>query len=109
MIGPGSINAWKCPECDGLTVAVHVDAGVTPMFLRCRFTEGCRGMAVSQMYPAPPVPGWIMLLLDWEWYKPTAAETAKLNHEMREHIERGGLDIRPLSAAGRALLDPPPK
>lgn len=104
MIGAGSVNAWKCNDCGGLTVAVHVDAGVTPMFLGCRRTEGCKGRAVSSMYPDPPLPDHVLDALAWEWYMPGDKELRKLDPATRDHCEQGGLVIRPLTDAGRAAL-----
>lgn len=104
MIEAGAINAWNCPDCKRNTVAIHVDEGVTPMFLRCRRTEGCNGMASSAMYPDPPIPEHIIDALEWEWYKPADADLQSLDSEMRDHVDRGGLILRPLSDAGRALV-----
>jgi hypothetical protein len=101
MMPAGAVNAWRCVACGGLTVAVHVDEGVTPMFLACRRTDGCPGRAVSSGYPAPPVPDNVIDLLAWEWWKPTGRQYRRLSPEMRSHVDRGGLDLRPLTDAGR--------
>jgi hypothetical protein len=97
----GALNAWKCPNCGGLTVVVHVDDGVTPMFLACRRTDGCTGMAVSSGYPSTPAPADVAALLAWEWFRPTGRALRELSDEMRDHVARGGLDLRPLTDAGR--------
>lgn len=96
MMPAGSINAWKCPDCGGLTVAIHADEGVTPMFLACRRTEGCKGMAVSAGYPDPPIPGHVVELLAWEWYRPTEKWARRKGPEMLDHVRNGGLALRPL-------------
>lgn len=104
MMRPGAVNAWKCDDCGGLTVAVHVDEGTTPMFLGCRRTPGCKGRAVSSMYPEPPIPADVLGLLAWEWFMPSAKKIRRMEPEMREHCRQGGLVIRPLSDAGRQAL-----
>ena len=96
MMPAGSINAWQCEVCGGLTVAIHADEGVTPMFLACRSTEGCKGRAVSSGYPPPPIPDHIVSLLAWEWYRPTNKQARRMGREMREHVRLGGLVLRAL-------------
>lgn len=39
-----------------------------------------------------------------EWYRPGAAELRGMNAELREHIELGGVALRPLTTAGTAAL-----
>lgn len=116
MSGVGDINGWQCKGtktdldkggCGSVTYAIHVDEGVTPMFLACRATEGCRGMAVSLMYPDPPAPRSVLEAVAWEWFKPDAAALRKLrrkNPALAEHVDMGGLDIRELTDAGRVVL-----
>lgn len=96
MMPTGSINAWKCDACGGLTVAIHADEGVTPMFLACRRTEGCNGRAVSAGYPDPPIPDEIVSLLAWEWYRPTDRWARRQGREMQDHVRNGGLVLRAL-------------
>jgi hypothetical protein len=92
----GRHNAYRCDDCGHFTVVVHVDTGVTPMFLACRATEGCKGQGVSLGYPEGPIPK-SMLPARWEWYRPTSDDPI-LNHPgMREHVERGGLALRAAS------------
>ena len=93
----GAVNAWKCDKCGQLTVARHVDEGVTPMFLACRASgdlEGCDGQAVSSGYPAAPIPDRILTRLEWEWYKPGVMERMGMSLAMQDHISRGGLALR---------------
>lgn len=97
----GAVNGYQCPDCNGLTIVVHRDAGVTPMFLACR-AEGvdpreakCKGQAVSLMYPEgePPAPP------AWEWFKPSATQMKRYRREdpaMYDHVQRGGLELRKL-------------
>lgn len=99
----GSVNAWYCSTCQRATWAIHVDAGVTPFMLGCRRTKGCTGMAKSMMYPDKPLDQRAVLIA-WEWYKPTARQLRRMDAATRDHVERGGLVLRALSDAGRALI-----
>jgi hypothetical protein len=83
----GAKNAYFCDECKRYTVVIHVDAGVTPMFLACRATGtvgDCTGRAHSTNYqrePWPetdkagrPIPG-----AAWEWF--AESETQRYGFE----------------------------
>jgi hypothetical protein len=92
----GKENVYTCDKCGGMTVTVDVDEGVTPFTLICRASgrEGdCDGRAYSSMYPNGPRPPHIPEP-SWEWYRPDAEEMKFLSGAMREHVERGGLEIR---------------
>jgi hypothetical protein len=102
MIERGAVNAWLCPDCGKATVGVHVDEGATPMMIACRATEGCRGTAMSAMYP--PAEAWITDQLAWEWYKPTPKWARRKGRDMLDHVMQGGLVIRPLTDEGRRAL-----
>jgi hypothetical protein len=104
MSRASKINGWRCKRCGRHTYAVHVDDGVTPMFLACRAVGVCKGTAVSLMYPAPPAPEQIVEEVAWEWYKPTPRATRRLDRETREYVEKGGLILRELTDAGREAL-----
>jgi hypothetical protein len=93
--GPGAINAYRCKDCHDVTVVRHVDQGVTPMFLACRVTDGCQGMAVSAGYQADPAQ---LPPPTFEWYRPTGLELAKLDFAMQDYVRRGGLELRPVAA-----------
>lgn len=110
MSAPGDINGWRCDACGEITYCVHVSEGVTPMFLACR-AEGvdpsqakCKGRGVSLMYPRRPAPPHVLQAVAWEWFRPTGKAYKKLDAGMREHVDMGGLDLRPLTAAGRNRL-----
>jgi hypothetical protein len=92
--GPGRHNAYRCDDCGSHTVVVHVDAGVTPMFLGCRATPGCQGRAVSLGYPEGPIPSHL-LPAEWEWYRPERGDRVLRDPAMRSHVEQGGLVLRP--------------
>ena len=96
----GSVNAWLCPKCRGLTVAIHVDTGGTPMFLACRAdgteTFACDGRGESQGYPPDPPPS-VVDAIRWEWYRPDDEEWLGLPGQVQEHVNRGGLLLRALT------------
>lgn len=114
------LNAYKCEACGRIMVTRDLHAGVTPMFLDCRTTEGCQGTAASAGYPSGPMPeGYPPVTL--EWYRPSATELermrtkardrnpltgqptdrARMEAAMVDHVMRGGLalrDVTPLRA-----------
>ncbi len=92
LADPRRINVYICEVCHKPIVTKDVDEGVTPMFLSCKVTPGCPGKMVSGMYRVPQG-----LLPDYEWYKPSSLEG--LEPSTREHVERGGLLLRPVGAA----------
>lgn len=103
----GEVNGWTCDECGATTYCVHVDDGVTPMFLGCRATEGCKGTGRSLMYPSPPVPPHVHAAIQWEWYSPDPKEKTELffrNRATFDHVHKGGLLIRALTDAGREAM-----
>lgn len=103
----GRINGWRCQACGAVTYCVHVDHGVTPMFLGCRVTDGCEGMAVSLMYPAAAPPAHVVWAVEWEWYRPTDKQARRMERKspgMLDHVRQGGLALRPLTDTGRELL-----
>ena len=92
-VAPNRINVYVCRKCGGNTVTIDIHEGVTPFLLRCRATgrEGdCDGMAQSSFYR----PEMEHASPAWEWFKPVGSEYRKLNRDMREHVDKGGLDIR---------------
>lgn len=95
----GRENVYVCPECNGYTVTIDVDEGVTPFLLKCRAKgDGmCTGMAVSSCYPKGPRPT-NMPAPAWEWYKPKGMDYQKLSSEMKRHVDKGGLYIRARAA-----------
>lgn len=106
----GAVNGWQCPDCGGITATVHVDTGVTPMFLGCRVTKGCRGMAVSLMYPGmnydrcttkaevglgdQNIPPEIEAQIGWEWFRPSDEDLAKMSPDEQEYVLMGKLCLR---------------
>lgn len=111
----GEVNGYRCDRCGRHTYVVHVDGGVTPMFLACRADgepPAC-GTGTSLMYPRPPIPAHIRAAVAFEWYSPGASELKRLRRRARqrgddgtvEHVELGGLLLRPLTDAGRQALE----
>ncbi|WP_414462937.1 hypothetical protein [Hyphomicrobium sp. DY-1] len=85
------LNLYQCKECLHIICTVDRDEGVTPFMLGCRAPSPCRGWMESSFYRV--FPG---LKPTWEWYRPTDEERASLKPGEREHVERGGLLIRPI-------------
>lgn len=101
-------NAYMCDTCKKPTVTVDVDEGVTPAFLGCRATEGCKGMGHSMMYPRLPRPAEYPAPA-FEWYKPTEAEVAEVEKDYpgsMQHWKNGGLFLRPRTDATPIYHDP---
>lgn len=106
------LNVYVC-EYHCHTVTVDVDHGVTPFMIKCRAKSRpdrplkprltgpdgeCIGTAQSSFYPKVPKPPWIKDP-EWEWYKPAAEEIPKLGRGERDHVEQGGLLMRPRTDA----------
>jgi len=83
----GRMNKYTCKTCGGSIITQDADAGVTPMFLACRATEGCLGSMASSMYvcndDAPPT---------HEWFRPRSDK--KMSPEERDYWRNGGLSLR---------------
>ncbi len=89
---PNRINVYTCDKCGGKTVTIDIHEGVTPFILRCRASgrEGdCNGKSYSSLYRVAP--GLIPM---WEWFTPVGSEYNKLSVDMKEHVDKGGLDLR---------------
>ena len=88
----GRVNAYRCLTCQRDTVTINKHEGVTPFTIRCQ-KEGCDGEARSRMYRVSQ-----NLLPSHEWYRPADEELAQLDEETREHVDCGGLLLRPVPA-----------
>ena len=102
-------NAYVCQKCRYVTLTVHIDEGVTPMFLNCRKPGGidaCDGTAVSFMYN---LPGSLALSPDdklnptHEWYKPGPDQ--KLSDFEKDHVDNGGVLLRDRTDAAPILKE----
>lgn len=91
---PSGANPYRCRDCGGWTVTVHLHPGVTPMFLPCGAGTGCGGEAVSSMYPPAEQLPILAELPVLEWYRPSADEFRELGPDKRAHVERGGCLLR---------------
>lgn len=103
MMPAGAVNGWRCPE-GHITCAVHVDSGVTPMFLACR-VDGCGERATSMGYPLRVTDAFGQPVRpEWEWYRPSEKQARRMERKapgMLAHVQRGGLAIRERKAGGR--------
>jgi hypothetical protein len=99
-------NVYMCDRCGLPTVTVDLESGVTPFMLNCRANgEGmCAGTARSLCYHAKSFPAHLPAP-SFEWFKPRGSEYRKLNKAMREHVDLGGLDIRPITATTMEALE----
>lgn len=84
----GLVNAYVC-AAGHTTWTRNANEGVTPFIIDC---PNCEQLARSQFYRVPqqgqPV--------THEWYRPTKRWTRRLPADEREHIELGGLLLRPV-------------
>lgn len=87
----GAINVYHCGSCGRDRVTINLDAGVTPMYLRC---DQCGGQSVSRWYRVDQT-----LMPEYAWYRPH--NLRGFDAAMRDHIERGGLDLRKIESEDR--------
>lgn len=87
----GKVNTYTCDSCDYVTVTVDVDDGVTPFMIGCPAVRCAGGSAKSGMYQVDQ-----NLVPTHEWFKPTDLSGYSANH--RQHVEMGGLVMRPRAA-----------
>jgi hypothetical protein len=96
----GCENCYTCQECRKIFTTVDRADGVTPFMVSHRgFDENtkCKGMCYSAFYPKGPRPAHIPAP-SHEWYKPDTLRIAQMAPAMREHINKGGLDLRRIAA-----------
>lgn len=104
---PGSINWFVCQVCDGLTVTINADKGMTPDTLECR-ADGklgtCPGWAASAHYPAIGLPPGRLYSV-WRWYRPPSG-TPVPDAQTLAYLQAGGLLLAPvvLTDKMRAVL-----
>jgi hypothetical protein len=101
----GKLNVYQCP-LGHPTVTVDRDAGVTPGAMPCPHTEArgfpvvlvaCELTARSAWYRVPPD-----LTPTHEWYRPGDDERRGLSTYSADHVDKGGLLIRPVTTAADA-------
>ena len=98
----GSINWYVCPVCDGLTVTIHKDDGITPSRIDCRASGHvgkCAGQAASAWYPNAPLPLQRAYSV-WAWYQPDIAMLKASDNPPDDatvtYLEQGGLLLQPV-------------
>lgn len=90
-VPPNRVNCYTCGSCKHITKTIDVDHGVIPFMHSC---EKCNGTATSSFFRdiAP------LLKPTQEWYRPSFKQVwnlyKKQQHDMVEHIMKGGLDVR---------------
>jgi len=87
------INTYTCPK-GHVTVTIDTDEGVTPMMMTCKHKKevgrgNCTETAMSAFYKCDQ-----SLTPEYEWFKPKSFKG--YSAAMREHLEKGGLEIRKL-------------
>jgi hypothetical protein len=87
--GKGKLNIYVCERCKGHTVTRDMDDGVTPFMIACRATKACSGWMKSSFYRVFDQ----SMREDFQWYKPSKA--ARLTRSEIEHVNKGGLLLRP--------------
>lgn len=85
------LNVYQCQSCLHIICTVDRDDGVTPFMIECRAPQPCGGMMESSFYRV--FPG---LKPTFEWYRPDDAERTTLAPGAKDHVEKGGLLIRPI-------------
>ena len=85
----GRRNVYACAKCKHKFATIDLVKGVTPFTVTC---PNCQeSPAQSSFYGVPQD-----LLATQEWYKPDADEYATLDPDTKDHVDRGGLLIRPV-------------
>jgi hypothetical protein len=96
----GQVNRYDCQSCGDHIVTVNVVEGVTPFMISHRDDAGsvaCSGRMYSCFYRVDQD-----LEPTHEWYRPTRKQVVRrfrrqpdVLASMLEHVEKGGLDLRP--------------
>lgn len=87
-----AVNQYGCDTCGRSITTIDRVYGTTPFFLKCRATPDCPGKMYSQVYQVDQT-----LFPTWEWYKPERGEYKKLSPPMQDHVDMGGLLLRPIA------------
>lgn len=96
----GAINIYECGKCGTKTIAVLLEAGVTPFMIKC--AQCNNGHAHSKMYPAKlqnttGSNAWLAVLANLVWFRPETKEEAVNQKQWGdreaclEHWRNGGL------------------
>lgn len=84
------VTLWERGEYGWRTVAVRIAR------------PDVRG--ASPGYPRAPLPDHVRGTVAWEWFRPSRRRIRRMDPAMRDHIDRGGVALRPITDAGRAAL-----
>lgn len=86
----GMINRYTCRNCGRQIVTVNQDAGVTPMFIDCRY-DCDRALMSSAGYKTPQhISDGEFFIFDW--YRPVIFDG--LDPATVQHVQLGGLILR---------------
>ena len=83
-------NAYICQQCHKTIVTVDRDEGTTPFIIGCRADPPCGGQMLSHFYRSD-----VSTEPSFEWRKPTQTEYKKASYAMKDHFDRGGLNLYP--------------
>jgi hypothetical protein len=98
----GKLNIYVCDECRSHIVTRDVDQGVTPFMLPSYVycPKKCGGRDRRVVMTSSFYRVWNQSMrADYEWYRPAPGE--KYDPAYREHVEKGGLIIRPAPGEGK--------
>lgn len=93
----GAMNWFSCEVCDGLTVTINQDIGITPDIIDCRASgkvNDCPGLARSAFYPTTPLPERRAYAV-FRWYRP-ASGSGPFDAATLAYLKAGGLAIDPI-------------
>ena len=96
----GKKNRYTCELCESILVSVDIDDGTTPFMIECWNCDVAD--MTSEMYMCPQD-----LIVTHEWYAPDRKERRKLSPSEKNHVEKGGLLMRPLTKRGEHRLRVP--
>ena len=91
-----AINVYTCDTCGGRIVTKNLVEGTTPFSLSCLATTNCRGTMYSCIYQCDQT---LAPTHEWFLHDITKAGVRKRLGRvpgMIEHVEQGGLDLRPV-------------
>ena len=95
---PGRKNVYTCTRCHERIVTVDRDVGVTPMMLACKVNRCSDKLRPGEaMAPMMMSSGYCVdqtLEPTHEWYRPEGPELETLSEAMRDHVTKGGLELR---------------
>lgn len=80
-------HVYRCQGCLQSVVTLMVDHGVTPLFIPCLVSKGCRHMMQHSGDGAPSLPH------HYVWFKPQYLNRYR-NPADHEHFNLGGLDLK---------------